>query len=63
MAKEVTEFVRMEKAMQMALLKAAKKEHIKKAELMRRAIAKELGLWSPDKGIIMPCKKLLKKES
>jgi len=53
MAKEVTEFVRMEKAMQMALLKAAKKEHIKKAELMRRAIAKELGLWSPDKGIII----------
>ena len=36
-----------------ALDQAAKKEPGGASELVRRAIAKELGLWSPDKGITL----------
>ena len=36
-----------------ALDQAAKKEPGGASELVRRAIAKELGLWSPDKGMTL----------
>lgn len=53
MAKDVTEYVRITDSMRKELLKAARKEGVKKSEIMRRALAKELGLWSPDKGITL----------
>jgi len=36
-----------------ALDKAAKKEPGGASELVRRAIAKEIGVWSPEKGITL----------
>ena len=44
---------RLSEKLKKALDTAAKKEPGGASELVRRAIAKELGVWSPDKGITL----------
>ena len=45
--------VRMSKEFKELIFDAARKEPRGASELVRRAIAKELGLWSPDKGMTL----------